>query len=123
MLFDNLCFVKELGKQVNSIFFFTAHFQVIVSAYVDAKDLVTEYSVVPSANLADHFLPAETITATSAGLQRIEEKGCALMVNIGLMKGVVFGNGRMPHTLVMAVEQVLFFDHTRATGAMIHKFE
>lgn len=73
------------------------------------KDLVAEYSAKPSSDLEDYFLPAKTTESTSSSLHRIEETNCASIINIGLMKAIVFGDGHMPHTLVMAVEQVHYF--------------
>lgn len=70
------------------------------------KGLVTEYSATPSTDLADYILPAETTEATNANAWHIEGKNCASMINIGLMKAMVFGSGHLPYTLVMAVEQV-----------------
>lgn len=64
------------------------------------KDLTIEYSTTPSIG------STKINETTSAILQRIEEKNCASTINIGLMKAIVFGNGRMPHILVMAIEQV-----------------
>ncbi|KAL3998457.1 Zinc carboxypeptidase family protein [Acanthocheilonema viteae] len=86
--------------------------QTVVNVFVGMQDLVTEYSTTPSIDLADYFSPAKTIEATS--LQSIEEKNCASMINIGLMKAIVFGNGRMPYTLVMAIEQ--------KTSSMVYEF-
>ncbi|CAG9538294.1 unnamed protein product [Cercopithifilaria johnstoni] len=88
--------------------------QIVINVFAGVKNLVTEYSATPPIYLADYFLPVKTTEANSANLQRIEEKNCASIINIGLMKAIVFGNGRMPHTLVMAVEQ--------KTSSMVYEF-
>uniref|UniRef100_A0A0R3RYZ9 Protein kinase domain-containing protein n=1 Tax=Elaeophora elaphi TaxID=1147741 RepID=A0A0R3RYZ9_9BILA len=88
--------------------------QIVISAFIGVKDFITEYSAPPSINLANYFSPTKTVVATSASLQRIEEKNCALMIDIGSMKAIVFGNGRMPHTLVMAVE--------KKTSSLVYEF-
>ncbi|VDK43405.1 unnamed protein product [Anisakis simplex] len=84
----------------------SAVLQTIVSIYADRKDRVNEYSVVPSANPTDHFLPSEVIMATSAGLERIQQMHCAETISItdGL-NALLFGPSFRSHTLIIAVEQ------------------
>ncbi|VDK69815.1 unnamed protein product [Litomosoides sigmodontis] len=88
--------------------------QIVVNVFVGVKDLVTEYSATPSTDLARYILPAEITEAISASAWNIAKKNCASIINIGLMKAIVFGSGGMPHTLVMAVEQ--------KTSSMVHEF-
>ncbi|EFO20099.2 hypothetical protein LOAG_08391 [Loa loa] len=88
--------------------------QIITNVFVGVKDLVTEYPTIPSTNLADYPLSAKKNETTSACLQCVEEENCASMISIGLMKAIVFGNGRMPYTLVMAIEQ--------KTSSMVYEF-
>ncbi|VIO96363.1 Uncharacterized protein BM_BM11935 [Brugia malayi] len=75
--------------------------QIIVNVFIGMKDPVTEYS---TTDLGASLL-AKATEASGANLQRIEEENCASMINIGLMKAMVFGDGRMPYILVMAIEQ------------------
>lgn len=78
----------------------------MVGIYATRRDRVNEYSVIPSANPGDHFLPSEVLMATSAGVERIQELHCATSIPLGSLKALVFGSNHSPHTLIMAVEQV-----------------
>uniref|UniRef100_A0A1I8EBH6 Zinc carboxypeptidase n=1 Tax=Wuchereria bancrofti TaxID=6293 RepID=A0A1I8EBH6_WUCBA len=78
--------------------------QIVVNVFIGVKDPVTEYSTVSSTDLGDNLL-AKATEASSVNLHRIEERNCASMINIGLMKAIVFGDGHMPYILVMAIEQ------------------
>uniref|UniRef100_A0A914C0G5 Peptidase M14 carboxypeptidase A domain-containing protein n=1 Tax=Acrobeloides nanus TaxID=290746 RepID=A0A914C0G5_9BILA len=70
------------------------------------KDVVHEYSVVPSSNPGDHFTPDQVIMSTSAGLDRIEpDATCQIrQLEIGNMKVYTMGAHKGPHTLIMAIE-------------------
>lgn len=83
--------------------------QTVAGFYSPPRDHVTEFSVVPSANPGDHFLPSEMVMATSAGLERIEKEHCGEEINIGNLKVVRMGVKNGPATLVMAIEKVCFF--------------
>ncbi|KAK6034409.1 hypothetical protein COOONC_28081 [Cooperia oncophora] len=71
-------------------------------------DVVQEYSVVPSANPADHFTPDQTVMVTSASIPVLEKKECLFTVPTKnhLLKLYRMGNGEPPYTLIMAVEKV-----------------
>ncbi|OZC12622.1 hypothetical protein X798_00253 [Onchocerca flexuosa] len=83
----------------------TAILQIVVNVFADVKDHITENSAIWSTDLADNFLSAKTSKTTSTSLRNIEERNCTSIINIGLMKAIIFGDGHMPHILVMAVEQ------------------
>ncbi|VDM42037.1 unnamed protein product [Toxocara canis] len=88
-----------------SIAALSAILQAVVNVYANRRDRVNEYSVVPSANPSDHFLPSEVLMVTSAGMERIEQLHCATSISLGPLKALVFGPTHSPHTLIMAVEQ------------------
>ncbi|EYC11208.1 hypothetical protein Y032_0051g2075 [Ancylostoma ceylanicum] len=70
-------------------------------------DSVHEYSVVPSANPADHFTPDQVIMVTGASIPYMEEKQCLTTVPTPspLLKLYRMGSGEPPYTLVLAVEK------------------
>ncbi|PIO56944.1 hypothetical protein TELCIR_21655, partial [Teladorsagia circumcincta] len=70
-------------------------------------DTVEEYSVVPSANPADHFTPDQTVMVTSASIPVLEGKHCLFTVPTKnpILKLYRMGSGEPPYTLVMAVEK------------------
>ncbi|KAM3720426.1 Carboxypeptidase [Dirofilaria immitis] len=88
--------------------------QIMANIFIDMKNLVTKNSEISSADLADTLLSVKTAEVTSANLQDFEMQNCASMINIGSMKAMVFGNGRMPRIVVMAVEQ--------KTSSMVYEF-
>uniref|UniRef100_A0A914P8G1 Uncharacterized protein n=1 Tax=Panagrolaimus davidi TaxID=227884 RepID=A0A914P8G1_9BILA len=71
------------------------------------KDVVQEFSVIPSANPTDHFTPDQVLMSTSAGLNRIIDSAAACKlqeIDIDSMKVYQTGAQKGPKTLVMAVE-------------------
>uniref|UniRef100_A0A7E4US46 Peptidase_M14 domain-containing protein n=1 Tax=Panagrellus redivivus TaxID=6233 RepID=A0A7E4US46_PANRE len=70
------------------------------------KDVVHEFSVIPSANPTDHFTPEQVIMSTSAGLDRLPESAaCRPKVEmVGAMKLYRLGADTGPKTLIMSVE-------------------
>ncbi|KAI6220319.1 Carboxypeptidase D [Aphelenchoides besseyi] len=70
-------------------------------------DRVEEFSVIPSANPADHFTPAETIASTSIGLDRLSSNlPCQpRMIERGDLKLYTMGAQKGPHTLIMSIEE------------------
>uniref|UniRef100_A0A915B254 Peptidase M14 carboxypeptidase A domain-containing protein n=2 Tax=Parascaris univalens TaxID=6257 RepID=A0A915B254_PARUN len=91
--------------EYTSIAAISAILQTVVGIYATRRDRVNEYSVIPSANPGDHFLPSEVLMATSAGVERIQQLHCATSIPLGSLKALVFGSNHSPHTLIMAVEQ------------------
>lgn len=72
------------------------------------KDVVQEFSVIPSANPTDHFTPDQVILSTEAGMDRIpSDAKCQLKeIDVGQMKVYQMGAKQGPRTLIMAVEVV-----------------
>ncbi|VDO59500.1 unnamed protein product [Haemonchus placei] len=70
-------------------------------------DSVQEYSVVPSANPADHFTPNQAVMVTSASIPLLKEKQCLFTVPTKnrLLNLYRMGSGEPPYTLIMAVEK------------------
>ncbi|VDL77063.1 unnamed protein product [Nippostrongylus brasiliensis] len=70
-------------------------------------DSVREYSVVPSANPADHFTPDQTVMVTSASIELLEKKECLTSVPTenNLLKMYRMGSGEPPYTFVAAIEK------------------
>uniref|UniRef100_A0A914Q4N8 Peptidase M14 carboxypeptidase A domain-containing protein n=1 Tax=Panagrolaimus davidi TaxID=227884 RepID=A0A914Q4N8_9BILA len=71
------------------------------------KDVVQEFSVIPSANPTDHFTPDQVLMSTSAGLNRIIDSAAACKlreIDVNSMKVYQTGAQKGPKTLVMAVE-------------------
>uniref|UniRef100_A0AC34QUC2 Peptidase M14 carboxypeptidase A domain-containing protein n=1 Tax=Panagrolaimus sp. JU765 TaxID=591449 RepID=A0AC34QUC2_9BILA len=70
------------------------------------KDVVTEFSVVPSANPSDHFTPEQVIFSTEAGLERVPANAaCNLrQIDVGPIKVYQLGAQKGPRTLILAVE-------------------
>lgn len=76
------------------------------------KDIVTEYSVLPSASPLDHFTPQQSIQNTNVGFERLEQsRTCnarVIKTSIGNLRAIGAPNNRGPYTLIMAVEIVFF---------------
>ncbi|KAI6239801.1 Carboxypeptidase D [Aphelenchoides fujianensis] len=70
-------------------------------------DKVEEFSVIPSANPADHFTPAEAAASTAVGLDRLPPNAACRprLIERGDLKLYAMGVHQGPHTLVMAIEQ------------------
>ncbi|CAI4220778.1 unnamed protein product, partial [Auanema sp. JU1783] len=69
-------------------------------------DAVKEFSVVPSANPADHFTPAEAALVTSAAIPILEEHNCLTEIPTPQpLKLFQMGSGKPPFTLVVALEK------------------
>ncbi|KAK6727115.1 hypothetical protein RB195_005049 [Necator americanus] len=70
-------------------------------------DSVQEYSVVPSANPADHFTPDQVVMVTSASIPYMEGRQCLTSIETPspLLRLYRMGSGKPPYTLILAVEK------------------
>lgn len=70
------------------------------------KDLVKEFSVIPSISPTDHFTPTQVQTVTKYGYDRLDKSTTcsAKLIEVGGMNLRSLGSRRGPHTLVMAIE-------------------
>lgn len=84
------------------------------------KDKVKEFSVVPSANPLDHFMPEQVPMVTSAGFDHLAQKlECNYKLvdsKAGLYKYVPLGVPKGPNTLIISVEMVLI----KSTSNKLH---